>query len=304
MAVLAIHLHRAIRAWKIGTQMRVVIQLYLSRILATWPQHCELWMCFVEVLDFANVLRASGPSPQIGMALRATGVGCARQPQRSLVLEVTGTTGRPESHFVDLMRGRIVTFQTGVVTDFRTEKSQRGYVTDFATLREDRMRRGKRTTAVNFLPVGPKCGKPHHRHDRDQNRQPQAPTAKGMWLREILQIHPLGQLLGCPDASQHVLLSIAAPLRRAPPLGSTTRRKQVCGPAANRAKRGDSEPADQFRVSPRRCFRDHQRSNADSAEAAFAVAETWLARGCGQPGYVRAIHPAREMAESHRERTP
>jgi hypothetical protein len=72
VAVLAIHLYRAIWAGKIGAQMRVVVQLDLARIAGTRPQHCELRMPLVEALDHLHVLSASRASAQFGMALGAT----------------------------------------------------------------------------------------------------------------------------------------------------------------------------------------------------------------------------------------
>src|SRR5579864_4538354 len=48
VAVLTIHLYRAVWAGKIGAQMRVVVQLDLGRIAGALPQNCELRMLLVE----------------------------------------------------------------------------------------------------------------------------------------------------------------------------------------------------------------------------------------------------------------
>jgi len=117
------------------------------------------------------------------------------------VLQVTGAARGRERRFVGMVRRRVVAAQAGVICNFLAENSRLRYVADLAALAKSCVRERKRTAAVDLLSGGALRREPSERCNWNQQRKPEPPSPERMRAREILQIDPLGQGLGCAYSS-------------------------------------------------------------------------------------------------------
>src|SRR5713101_5138464 len=101
---------------------------------------------------------------------------------------------------------------------------------------------------------------------------------------EVLQIHPLGQILGGADAACHCFpLSNATPSRRAPRPAVEARRKEVCEPAATHTRCDDIEFAGRVAAFPRKYSQGRRPLGANLAAVAGGVAEIYPGIDGDQP---------------------
>jgi hypothetical protein len=121
------------------------------------------------------------------------------------VLYVAGAAAACESDFFGVVCGSIVALQAGIIADLLVEKPQSAGMTEIAVLAQHGVGRGELAAAKNFLAVGARRGEPCEGYDRNRDRQPEPPTAEGMGALEILEVHPLGQVLGGAYAARHSL---------------------------------------------------------------------------------------------------
>ena len=76
-------------------------------------------------------------------------------------------------------------------------------VMSFTLLAQHGVRSRERAAAIDLLAAGALGSEPSNCDHRNQNRQPEPPTAQGMGLLEVLQVHSLGEILGCAYAPRH-----------------------------------------------------------------------------------------------------
>src|SRR5579863_5703117 len=102
------------------------------------------------------------------------------------------------------MVGRsIVTLGTGIITYSGTKGTLGCYVADAALFSQHGVSCGKGPAAVNLLAICALDHEPSHGDNWNQDGQPESPASKRMRTGEVLQIHPLGQVLGCAYAPRH-----------------------------------------------------------------------------------------------------
>ena len=90
--------------------MHVVTELDGFRVLVARSQHREFGMAVIEPANIRREFHKAARSSQIGVALRAGSIAGAREPQRSLVFDVTAGTSRHEGLIV-VMDWTVVTGQ-------------------------------------------------------------------------------------------------------------------------------------------------------------------------------------------------
>ena len=178
-----------------------MIQFDLPRVACSRPQRSEFRMVAVEVPNIADIFHPAGLTLQISVTLRATRIPRAGETNGALVLKVARAASGSERGLLRVMRGSIVALQAGGIRYFVAEYSCLRDVTNLAALAEYRMRKRKWSATVDFLPGCALRYEPSECHNGDRYRKPQAPAAKRMRSREILQVDPLGQRFGCAYAS-------------------------------------------------------------------------------------------------------
>ncbi len=94
--------------------MHVVTELDGSRVPVARSQHREFGMAVIERVNIRGEFHKAARSSQIGVALRAGSIAGAREPQRSLVFDVTAGTSRHEGLIV-VMDGAIVAGQARLI---------------------------------------------------------------------------------------------------------------------------------------------------------------------------------------------
>jgi hypothetical protein len=101
----------------------------------------------------------------------------------------------------------IVTREACLVTDFFEERSRASDVANAALFSEDSVRLRKRSTRVCRLTALRSLDQePANCEQGYSQRKPQAPAAKRMRTREVLQVDSPSKLLGCARPSQHDFL--------------------------------------------------------------------------------------------------
>jgi hypothetical protein len=89
---------------------------------------------------------------EIGMALRTASVWRSRELDSPSMLDVAGRAGGSKG-LIRVMNGSVVASEARAVVCLRAEKSRAGNVARVATLRQDGMRRGHRSGAVELIVV-------------------------------------------------------------------------------------------------------------------------------------------------------
>lgn len=135
------------------------------------------------------------------MALHASGIRNFRNPGSSDVLHMARTALRCESLPL-VMRWCIVASQTGTIRH-RSAVTCPLQMAQFAIRGKHRMSSGERPFGVKaFLVENGGVYNPTHRENAKCHRQPQAPLAKTVHAREVLEVNPLCQRL-CRAHTRH-----------------------------------------------------------------------------------------------------
>lgn len=98
----------------------------------------------------------------------------------------------------------VMTSQAGFVTHFLEKSPCPSDMTEGTLLRKDRVSLSKRAAGVGFLTsLDLLRQEPAERENWNGQRKPETPAAKRMPTREVLQVNPPSELLGCARPSQH-----------------------------------------------------------------------------------------------------
>src|SRR5271170_4659359 len=213
MAILAIELHRTIRAAQIVFQVYRVVQLDRAGIAAARAQRREFRMAAVETRYFCSEVRGGPAGVQIRVALRAADVRGYGQARMSAVFRMArSATGR--ENLIRVVCRRVVAGIATLIAGPGAERAHLRHVARAAPRREYRMRRGHSAAAINaIVPSQPVPAQPKQRQHRKRDGQDETQTPERVRMLEIFQVNPLRQVFSCELGSRHWYSPLSLSLR-------------------------------------------------------------------------------------------
>ena len=203
MAISAIKLDGPVRTGEIRFHVDCMIDLDGAGVRESWAERGEFRVPSFKAGDAGCEIGRRVTCLEMGMALRTACVWRSRESDSAAMLNVAGGAGRSEN-LILVMNRPIMASEARAVVCLRAEKSGAGDVARVATLREDGMRGGHWSSAVELVVVRETiANKPEQRRDQQESRKQKTRLAKAMRMLEIIQINALREPFGCPLRSRH-----------------------------------------------------------------------------------------------------